>query len=268
MSDRPKVLVVVSDLHCGSSVGLCPPDFKTKYGNAVGFGDNIHQAWLWDKWQEAFEEVDAILGNDNFCLCVNGDATEGIHHRSTEIVATLIEDHCRMAAEALKPYAQAASEIFIVKGTECHTGEIESYLASLLSAREGIAKDKWLFSINGCLVDACHHMGVTSRAYLEASAMSIVLGNARLNAVRSGHPAAKVFLRGHRHCGGWFSDGDAMLAVTGGWQFLTRHGNKVVPDSVPRPSVLVLDWRKKREGELPEVRHITFAPPAPEIVHV
>ena len=42
-----------------------------------------------------------------------------------------------------------------------------------------MAREKWLFRIHGCLIDATHHIGVTSRAYLEATAMSIAMGNAR-----------------------------------------------------------------------------------------
>lgn len=96
--------------------------------------------------------------------------------------------------------------------------------------------------------------------------MSIVLGNARINAIRAGHPPAKVYLRAHRHCGGVFSDGAALLGITGGWQFLTRHGHKVVGDAIPRPSVLVLDWRGRPDGDLPTPHHFFFNPPAPEVV--
>ena len=58
------------------------------------------------------------------------------------------------------------------------------------------------------------------------------------------------------------------MGVTGGWQFLTRYGRKVVPDSIPRPSGLVLDWRRRRDGELPEVHEIVFTPEQDEIEKV
>ena len=79
---KPQLLVVVSDLHCGSEVGLLPPEVETHSGNTVGFGSNYHQEWLWDKWTEAQERVLAVAGDDPFVLLCNGDATEGIHHRS------------------------------------------------------------------------------------------------------------------------------------------------------------------------------------------
>lgn len=264
-SSRPQLLVVVSDLHCGSTVGLMPPDSENMAGNTLGFGSNHHQRWLWECWQDAQAQVAKLAGDDPLALLINGDATEGIHHRSPEVVASLIENHCQMAANALRPWADRAVATFVTKGTECHTHDIETYLASLIGAQEGKAREKWLIDLHGCLIDATHHIGATSRAYLEASAMSIVLGNARLNSIRAGHPCAQVYLRAHRHCGGVFSDGSGLLAITGGWQFLTRHGHKVVPDAIPRPSVLVLDWRGKEPGALPTPHHIFFNPPAPKV---
>jgi len=261
----PRLLVVVSDLHCGSTVGLMPPDAENMAGNTLGFGSNHHQRWLWECWSDAQQRVATLTNGEPYALLCNGDATEGIHHRSPEVVASLIENHAQMAATALRPLAEKAAAVFLTKGTECHTHDIESYLASLLGARDGKAREKWLIDIDGCIVDATHHIGATSRAYLEASAMSIVMGNARLNSIRAGHPAAQVYLRAHRHCGGVYSDGSGMLAITGGWQFLTRHGHKVVPDAIPRPSVLVLDWRGKQQGSLPTPHHLFYNPPAPEI---
>lgn len=98
--------------------------------------------------------------------------------------------------------------------------------------------------------------------------MSILMGNARINCIRAGHEVPQVFLRAHRHCGGVFSDGGGMFGVTGAWQLLTRHGFKVVPDSIPRPSILILDWRGKKSGELPTPHHIFFNPPQHHVTEI
>jgi len=270
MQSKPaKILVIVSDLHCGSVVGLAPPETKTASGNVIGFGENHHQAWLWDRWTTSIKAAKDIVGRDEAILLVNGDATEGVHHRNeAEIVAAKIETHIQMAEECLQPLLKLCSRRIVTAGTECHTRDMETLLAQRIGAEAGKAKDKWLFEINGCLIDAAHHMTTTGRAYLEASAMSILMGNARLNYLRSGHRVPQVFCRAHRHCGGHFSDGQGLFAVTGAWQGLTRHGYKVVTDSIPRPTVLVLDWRKKKRGELPLVHEIISDPPEHEICKI
>lgn len=257
-----QIAVDVSDLHCGSDVGLLPPDAESDKGNAIGM--NLCQQWLWSKWEEMQDRALSIIGNDEFALFINGDATEGIHHRSPDIVATRIGEHVRYAASALRRLSERAAKIYVVAGTECHTLDMETVLAGMLQAEGGKARDKWLVEIHGCLIDAAHHMGVTSRRYLEASGMGIALGNARLNYADAGHRIPRVFLRGHRHCGGWYSNGHAALGVTGGWQFLTRHGMKVVTDSIPHPSALVLDWRGQPFGALPQHHLLKFDPPPHE----
>jgi len=261
-----KTVLVLSDLHCGSVVGLAPPETETSSGNVISFGKNLHQAWLWQNWIAKAAWAKSIIGTDPFALILNGDATEGVHHRNeAEILAALIETHCSMCEDRLEPYLAMKPKIYVVKGTECHVRNIESELAKRIGAEGGEAKHKWLIRINGMLIDAAHHMGTTSRAYLEASQMSIAMGNARLNYARSGQEVPKVFLRGHRHCGGFYSDGRGFFGVTGAWQFLTTHGHKVVTDSIPAPTALILDWRHKGPGELPQVYEKSFLPPQIDI---
>jgi hypothetical protein len=263
-----RILLVVSDLHCGSEVGLMPPDTTVRTGNKISFGGNVHQEWLWACWTDLQAQFARICGKDKYALLLNGDLTEGIHHKSIESLTQSIEDHANMAIEAVGGLAAKAHKTFVTLGTEVHTGLIEHYIAKKIGAEGKGAKAKWLFRMAGCLVDATHHIGVTSRAYLEATSLSITMGNARLNSMRCGQEPARIYLRGHRHTGGWFSDGQGMIGVTGGWQFLTRYGRKVVPDAIPRPSAMVLDWRRKRDGELPEVTEIVFTPDQDEITTV
>lgn len=259
-------LVLVSDLHCGSQVGLLKPGVPVGKGNTIEFGDNICQEWLWNTWNLLWEKVFAELHGEPFVLVVNGDATEGIHHHSEEVIASAIDDHTAIATACLEPISKKAVKTFITAGTECHTRGMERVLAQKLKAAELDAKDEWLICVNGTLVEAKHHMPVTGRAYLEAGAMSITLGNARVNRLRAGHECPTVFLRAHRHCGGYFSDGQGLLAVAGGWQFLTRHGHKVVPESVPTPSLILLKWSEK--NKLPTVYEYKMPQPQNKITTV
>lgn len=267
--DRPKVLIVASDTHCGSSLGLAHPESEQTSGNIVGFGKNLHQRWLWEKWLQAKAQIAALLKGDKAIFLLNGDATEGCHHHTTEIIAATIDEHTMIAVKCIQELLDGLpiADVLAVKGTECHTRNMEDVLAEKLKARTGKAKDKWLFRVHGCLIDAAHHISTSGRKYLEAGALSIHLGNNRLNCIDSGYEAPKVMLRAHRHCGGWYSNGAGLIGVTGGWQFLTRHGKKVVTDSIPSPTILVLDWRGQEEGSLPQVHEIKFTPPQDEITN-
>lgn len=260
--------MAISDTHCGSNSGLMTPEIELQEGNKVSFGDNYIQQWLWECFLDVKKRVKDIVGPDPYTFLINGDVVEGNHHGTKEIIAPELDDHAKIAISCLSPIAKAAQNTLVTFGTECHTQRMENYVAKELGAVGGGAKNKWLFSINGVQCDGCHHMSTTTRQYLEASQMSIALGNARLQAMRAGHPTSRVFLRAHRHTGGHFSDGDSLMCVTGAFQALTRYAYKVVPDAIPRPSVMVLDWRDKPNGALPIIHNLQYNPPSPDVLEL
>jgi len=235
-------------------------------GQTIGHGKNEWQKWLWEQWMAMQEWVENVADGSPFDLLINGDALEGIHHHSDEIVAARILEHCTIARVALQFLVDAATDVYAVRGTECHTRDLETYLMRSMGREK--AHDFVQLNFNGVLLDARHHMPVTGRLHLEASALSIVAANNRSNAVRAGHEPARIFLRGHRHVPGYYCDGGSMIAVTGGWQGLTRHGRKVVADSIPRPSAIILDARNTPHGELPAIHQRVFNPPQNLVSHI
>jgi len=257
----PLINVVISDLHCGSDVGLMPEVWENDVGNEIKA--NPYQRWLSENFHYTWGRVLEYLDGYPFILTVNGDAIEGIHHRSTEMVSQKWEEHLDIAIRCIKPYSDLAEKIYITKGTECHTQSLEDALARELGASE--ARNKWLYEVNGCLVDAAHHMTTSSRAANEASAYSIQMTNARVNYQRVGHRVPSVFLRAHRHAPGVWSDCYGTWVVTGAWQLLTRFGYKAVTDSIPTPTIAVLDWSYSLPGELPIVHQFHAIPPQSEI---
>lgn len=251
-------VVILSDLHVGSDVGLWPPSGELPSGNTVGFGKNAHQRWLWKVWGETVRIATEHFGDSKWDLILNGDLMEGIHHRTTEVVSPEEMSHAEAAVLCLKPLVSAASNTFVVRGTECHVKNFEKVIAEKLGAT--YCGDSLLLDIHGTLLEAKHHMPTTSRAYLEAGPLSVVMSNARLNSLRAGHKVPRVFTRGHRHTGGFYSDGECLMVVTGAYQLLTRHGKKVVGESISRPSFGVLDWRGRPRDSVPGVLLPTFNP--------
>lgn len=263
---KPLLNLVVSDLHCGSDVGLMPPKMNFEEGQAAGYGTNKFQKWMWERWTEYWVRMQKIIGKDPFILTLTGDLIEGIHHRTTELMTNKLMDHLKIARVALEKIVAAAEVVHVIRGTECHVQDFESVFAKDIGA--GKAHDFMQYTINGTTIDARHHMPVTSRLHLEASALGIIAANNRSNAVRAGHRPAQVFLRGHRHIAGLYSDGTSLVICTGAWQGLTRHGKKVVTDSIPRPSMALLDFRHTAAGDLPAVHHFVANPPQDLVAHV
>lgn len=255
----PLLNLVISDTHCGSDCGLLPPHVDLDDGSTVGHGKNARMKWLWESFVDMKARFNALRNGEPYVLTINGDVIEGIHHRTEEVVAAKIMEHLTIAKVALGDLIRGAAKVVVTRGTECHTRDLESVLCEYFKVPKAL--DIQQYAVNGCLVDARHHMPVTGRQHLEASALSICMTNTRSNMTRAGHPLPRVFIRGHRHVMGDYCDGESMILVCGAWQCLTRHGNKVVPDSIPRPSAYVLDWRGTAKGALPATHRFAYNPP-------
>ena len=79
-NQRPKLVFVLSDLHCGSTLAVMPPGFVTLEGNSVAL--NPVQQWLWKCWQETHKWILETAAGEPFALVINGDLIEGNHHRT------------------------------------------------------------------------------------------------------------------------------------------------------------------------------------------
>lgn len=256
---QPLLNLVVSDTHCGSEQAILPDKVVLDDRRTLGHGDNPLQVWLWEKWLDMLSRLKDIRGRDPYVLTLGGDLIEGIHHGSKEVVAAKFEEHLAIARTVLMPLVKNAAKVVTVRGTECHTHDFERIFCKDLNLDP--PGDFRQYKVHDCLVDVRHHMSVTTRLHLEASGLGIAMANTRANMLRSGHPIPRVFIRGHRHCSGDYCDGESMIVVPGAWQALTRHGNKVVPEAITRPSVYLLDWRHVPKDELPAVHRFLYRIP-------
>ncbi|HYF35617.1 MAG TPA: hypothetical protein VD994_10035 [Prosthecobacter sp.] len=269
---KPRAALVLSDIHCGSTYGLLPPGFTTLEGNEVK--QNGLQKWLWDCWLDATNLwLSQILGSDLFILIVNGDAMEGRHHKTKEVISPDDGDDLEASIQVLEPLAKRAAATFVVEGTECHTHNLENVLGRRIGARKCEDTGHHSFrrldlTIAGTRIIAQHHIATSARTWTEATALGAFLANEQLEAVNNGEAIPRVLLSAHRHRFGCYETANAVSIVTPPFQGLTRHGRKVVPSARTRPGIVVLDWRDRDDGELPEVLARTYRMPTPKGVEV
>lgn len=260
---NPKLIFVVSDLHSGGTGGLLPPGFRTFDGNEVR--QNPGQAWLWGLWLKAIEWAKQKANGDPFVVVVNGDLIEGVHHRNTQIISAEPADHIEAAKQCMEPLVEGASKVFIIQGTECHTGGSDAGLGGLLRGEENPETGKRSFvrlelDVGGTLCVFRHHIGTTSRSWLEASQMSIHMREEQIQASRKGSKCPQVLVCSHRHKFGYWGDPNALVVVTPCWQIPTRYAHKVVPNPVIEPGIVSLDWRGLADGSMPVMDWKVFEP--------
>ncbi len=269
----PRLAVVISDLHAGSSLALVPKGFKTLEGIEIGM--NPVQKWLMECWEDSWKWLDKLAGKDPWSLICNGDMVDGIHHRTVQIISPNLADHVSAAYNLIKEPSKKAHAVYLTKGTEIHTTTTEDSLGYQLAARginvvrpakESGAFDSLLIKFAGTLCKFDHHVNSTSRPYLEASALSINMGAERVESSRAGYEVPKVFGRAHRHKFGSFTDGHGLMFTTPPWQASTRFGLKYAPHGVPQVGMVVLDWRNCEDGEVPTLHSRLYTIKQPKIL--
>lgn len=236
-------LVVVSDLHCGSSVGLCPPRFRAHDDFTIEH--SARMAWLWDRWTEFGAFVAAAMRGRRYAVVVNGDAIEGNHHRCRELLHADPGVHVNIAIETLRPLTRDAAALFITRGTEAHSGHTAEH--GVGAALEAVpvdgnaAPDHWFLRVNGVDVSVKHHIAASIRANLEAGGLGRAYVEETYACAYNGWPVPRVLLRAHRHRAGLYSDMTGWIVVTPSWQLPTRYVKKIEADNVPHVGGAIID---------------------------
>ena len=261
MESQNRIVMVLSDLHVGSTVGLWPNGFVSNEGYLIG--QNKFQEWLWACWENMLDWADRTIGDDGFEIVLNGDLVDGIHHRTLQVMSPDVGDQTDAVKQVLQRLSSKAKAVHLVKGTECHTRNDEIRIGRHLEATVDPltgqhAWDVLDLDVCGVLYNFAHHIGATARSYLEASAHSIALGAISHSRARAKKRVPDIIVRGHRHRHGIWDDGNQMSVITGAWQGLTRYGYKVVPDAIPQPSAVIFDHRTTEHGDLPVVHRRVY----------
>jgi hypothetical protein len=205
-SDTPHQVVVVSDIHAGCRMGLCPTvgvhmDDGGMYVPSE-IQKNMYEMWreFWDEW------VPSVTHGEPFDVVFNGDAIDGCHHNSTHQWSHNMKDQQECAFALLEPVARRAARYYHIRGTEAHVGQSgvhEEQLAQRLGAvpnDEGQhARWELWYRVSGHLVHFLHHVGSTGSAAYEATAVHKELTESFVEAGRWDREAPQVVVRSHRH---------------------------------------------------------------------
>lgn len=243
-------LIVVSDTHCGCRLGLCPPSpVALDDGGTYVASDFQHKMWaMWVEFWEVW--VPRVTHGEPYDVAHNGDAIDGVHHRSTTQISQNYQDQLKIAQAVLTPVAQACrargGQYFHIRGTSAHVGEsgvYEEMLAESLGAipnaeRQFARYDLWK-RVGSALVHLMHHVGTTSSSAHEASAVNAELTAEYVEAARWGQEPPDFIVRSHRHRSIAVdlnsAKGYAAAIVTPGWQGKTPFAWKIAGARVSAP---------------------------------
>lgn len=242
-------LIVVSDLHCGCRMGLCPPEgMRLDDGGVVK--PSTLQRKVWARWKEFWDEwVPEVTRGEPYAVCCNGDALDGVHHGSVSQMSQNLADQAELAYSVLAPIVDMCKgKYYHIRGTEAHvgkSGQEEERLAQRLGAiadTEGrhARWDLWA-KVDRALVHITHHIGTTGSMAYETSAIHKELEQAFVEAARWGDDIPDVIVRSHRHRNAetriQTKNGFATSCTTAGWQLKTPFTYRVAGARQTQPQI-------------------------------
>ena len=159
-----RTLLVVSDTHCNSTVGLAKPTLQ------LDDGDQVHAStvrrWLFNRWEDILKQTKEKQRGELYGL-INGDAVElDAKNRSLQIISRNDAEATRMACDVFEPFFKMCKGVFVMRGTEAHVGlqaKAEETLArnfdnTIQDTETGNYSRYWMqLDFDGVRMDICHH---------------------------------------------------------------------------------------------------------------
>lgn len=267
-----KNVVVVSDIHAGCAIALCPPRIRLDEGGRYTLSKI--QKKLWAFWQEFWDEwVPEATRGEPFTVVFNGDGVNGKPHGANTNITDNWSDQIRIG-HACMDYAlkkPGVQSYYHIRGTEAHVGkgaEMEEVLGRELGAVPNEEEmhsrfDLWLEMAGSKLVHCLHHIGTTGSQSYESTAVHKELVEEFTEAGRWRNTPPDVVVRSHRHrymktsipighkgTSGRQSTGEAFSVVTPCWQGKTPFVWKIPGGRLSTPQFGGIVIRYSEDGEL------------------
>jgi hypothetical protein len=241
-------VVVVSDTHGGCGLGLFTlPNMRLDDGGwyCPSKAQNRVAGW----WREFWEEfVPTVCRGEPYVIVFNGDAIDGVHHKSVTQWTHNLEVQSEHMYQELSPIVQRAAGYFHLRGTEAHvgaSGQEEERLAKRLGAipdetGNHARWELWL-RVGFALVHFSHHISTAGGMAYETSAIHKELEQALVEAGRWNMEIPDVICRSHRHRSAETRiqtyKGFATSFTTAGWQLKTPFVYRVAGARQTQPQI-------------------------------
>jgi hypothetical protein len=193
---RPfKRVLLASDFHCGHPHGLHMPDdqhIHNRHPDKARIRNLQRECWKFFAESIAEEQpIDVAIWN--------GDLIDGRQEKQGGNELITADRHIQATYAASIIEHVDAPKNYIVRGTDYHVGQCESFEDSIASSTGASIHDKLWLDVNGVVISARHHIGSGTAAQGRATPLlRDMLWNA-INAAIDAEPSADILVRSHVH---------------------------------------------------------------------
>ena len=210
---KPVVIGIVSDMHCGSTVALCPERITLDDGGE--YVASKAQRWLWQCWADYWARVDTVrtAHRAELYTVFNGDMVDGQHHATTQVLSGNPAAQAAVVDACLKPVLELKPDrIWVTRGTDAHVGQSASSEERIAG---GLRKDKrpivseektgaashWhaKMDIQGVRLDFAHHGRVGTRPWTKPNVTANLAAEIFYDHAANNEPHPHIAIRSHMH---------------------------------------------------------------------
>lgn len=248
-----KALLVLSDGHSNSTVGLAKPSIELDDGDSVSAG--IARRFVWQTYTGILDTAveRAKKYNAELYGLLNGDAIElAAKHASSQVITINREEAIRVAQETYEPFFERCKGVFVTRGTEAHTGlsatAEEAVAANFTNIIRNPDTDRaswwWLpLELDGVRFDIAHHpkVGPGGRPMNKQAGILRLASDSLFEYANDGQPLPHVVIRSHLH--GYRDSLDTFrvrAVITPAMSLLTAHTHRIgINSSEPIGGIMI-----------------------------
>jgi hypothetical protein len=242
-TEKPVLVAVISDTHCGSTLAPCPPE-GPKLDDGGVYQPSKVQSWLWGRWRDYWDEVRRLRRQLGAGLIhvYNGDIYDGHHHGTTQVISGNPEVQSYIASELFRiPAELRPQRTFVIRGTEAHAGPSgsneEAFAKGIAAEREPVA-GTWSWwhlrlAVHGVRLDFQHHGRMGQRPWTEANVVNLLAAQIFVEHARRALPHPHLAIRSHYHRAGDSWEAHPVRVIqTPAWQVKTAYAHRVAAESI------------------------------------
>jgi hypothetical protein len=263
-------IAAIGDLHCGGTTGL-HPDTPTVLDDGGLFTPSEVQIWNFHNWLDFWDRAGK---HGPLHIVLNGDAVDGNHHGTVQIVSPHPIVQCDIFKACWIPVLERikVASFVMVRGTEVHVGQsggVEEALGRWLAGQGvPVVKDEgnfshWHFrgSYGGVKVDATHHGRFGARPWTKAGAVSNLAMQIFIEYHERGEEAPDLCLRSHHHRYLDTHDNAPVRVIQlPCWQMATGYAKRVAPETLSDLGGSII---RCQDGRILDVDTIRYKPARP-----
>lgn len=232
------------DTHCGSTTAIFPNYkmyFKYDEKNIIPYEPTPDQTRIYEHMMNCADHIRANSVDTKMVVVVNGDAIDGNHHGSIQVISGNPKHHSEIFVEIMDVFLDRSGfsvkngdELHFISGTESHTGWEEYGISNHYSHMGAQYHDELMMDINGNLCAWTHQGAKPGKGTNEENPIRNFARDLYWDCIKENRQPPHLAYSSHFHKAGYaiYNDGyrhTIHYQTLPSWQGKTRFGLRASP---------------------------------------